>query len=153
MLQEEHPDVIIHAASVTDEVTSDGKLMPGIGDVGDRLFGTGMRSHHAAAAPTNPGDYIFFVYLLCFERTLNLPSWSTLFLSSFPSFFCFINLKLSKIITLHHHGKIPAPVHPSLQQNDKSSESACIEFFAVTMYTNMHLSQLSIIKDIIGNLK
>ena len=88
MLQEEHPDVIIHAASVTDEVTSDGKLMPGIGDVGDRLFGTGMRSHHAAAAPTNPGDYIFFVYLLCFERTLiTYPRGLHFFSLLFPPFF------------------------------------------------------------------
>ena len=56
LLQEEHSDLIIHAASVSDEVNADGALVPGLGDVGDRLFGTGV-THHAAASPKNPDFY------------------------------------------------------------------------------------------------
>jgi uracil phosphoribosyltransferase len=58
VLQEEHPEVIVHAASVSDSVNEDGKLIPGLGDVGDRLFGTGLGSiHKAAASPKNPDFY------------------------------------------------------------------------------------------------
>ena len=53
VLEDQHPDVNVHAASVTDDVSDGGTMLPGIGDVGDRLFGTGLDSA-AAVPPANP---------------------------------------------------------------------------------------------------
>lgn len=39
-LQEAHPDVQIYAASLDRELNSSGYILPGLGDAGDRLFGT-----------------------------------------------------------------------------------------------------------------
>ncbi|KRN03559.1 uracil phosphoribosyltransferase [Holzapfeliella floricola] len=39
-IQEEHPDVDIYAASLDTELTDNGYIFPGLGDAGDRLFGT-----------------------------------------------------------------------------------------------------------------
>lgn len=36
-----HPDVSIHAGSLDDGLNGDGLIVPGLGDAGDRLFGTG----------------------------------------------------------------------------------------------------------------
>jgi hypothetical protein len=55
VLNEEHPDITIHAASVTDELTADGRMVPGVGDVGDRLFSSHVGA--AASAPVNSGYY------------------------------------------------------------------------------------------------
>jgi uracil phosphoribosyltransferase len=37
---DDHPDVPIHAAALDRELDSRGYIRPGLGDAGDRLFGT-----------------------------------------------------------------------------------------------------------------
>lgn len=39
-LQEAHPEVDIYVASVDDRLNRDGYILPGLGDAGDRIFGT-----------------------------------------------------------------------------------------------------------------
>ena len=39
-LQAEHPDVDIYAAALDDYLNDHAFLVPGLGDAGDRLFGT-----------------------------------------------------------------------------------------------------------------
>ena len=39
-VQEENPDVDIYAASLDERLNDDGYIVPGLGDAGDRLFGT-----------------------------------------------------------------------------------------------------------------
>ncbi|MGM9618102.1 uracil phosphoribosyltransferase [Butyricicoccus sp.] len=39
-IQEEHPDVDIFCASVDEKLNEKGYIVPGMGDAGDRLFGT-----------------------------------------------------------------------------------------------------------------
>ncbi len=39
-LFEEHPDVTIYAASLDRQLNDQGYILPGLGDAGDRLFGT-----------------------------------------------------------------------------------------------------------------
>lgn len=39
-VQEQHPDVEIYAAALDDHLTDTGYIFPGLGDAGDRLFGT-----------------------------------------------------------------------------------------------------------------
>lgn len=39
-IHSEHPDVDIYCAAVDEKVTADGYLFPGVGDAGDRLYGT-----------------------------------------------------------------------------------------------------------------
>ena len=55
MLNDEHPDITIHAASVTDQLTADGRMVPGLGDVGDRLFKSVVGA--SATALANPDFY------------------------------------------------------------------------------------------------
>ncbi len=40
-LQEAHPDVPIHIAAIDDHLNDIGYIVPGLGDAGDRQFGTG----------------------------------------------------------------------------------------------------------------
>lgn len=40
LLQERHPDVAIYVAAIDDRLNSHGYIVPGLGDAGDRLFGT-----------------------------------------------------------------------------------------------------------------
>ena len=40
MLQEAHPDVDIFTAGLDDKLDENGYILPGLGDAGDRLFGT-----------------------------------------------------------------------------------------------------------------
>ena len=40
-VEEEHPDVEIYTAAVDEYVNSQGFIVPGLGDAGDRTFGTG----------------------------------------------------------------------------------------------------------------
>lgn len=40
-LQSEHPDVSIHVGAVDDHLNEIGYIVPGLGDAGDRQFGTG----------------------------------------------------------------------------------------------------------------
>ena len=40
LLQEKHPDVDIYVASVDERLDEHGYVVPGLGDAGDRLFGT-----------------------------------------------------------------------------------------------------------------
>jgi uracil phosphoribosyltransferase len=35
-----HPDVQIHTAAIDDHLDERGYIVPGLGDAGDRLFGT-----------------------------------------------------------------------------------------------------------------
>ncbi|MBO8441430.1 MAG: uracil phosphoribosyltransferase [Firmicutes bacterium] len=39
-LQDKHPDVDIYAAALDEKLNEDGYIIPGLGDAGDRLFGT-----------------------------------------------------------------------------------------------------------------
>ena len=39
-LREAHPDIDVFAASLDDHLNEDGYIVPGLGDAGDRLFGT-----------------------------------------------------------------------------------------------------------------
>jgi uracil phosphoribosyltransferase len=39
-MQKAHPDVAIYAAAIDRELNSHGYIMPGLGDAGDRIFGT-----------------------------------------------------------------------------------------------------------------
>jgi len=41
LLQKEHPDVPIHIAAIDDHLNEKGYIVPGLGDAGDRQFGTG----------------------------------------------------------------------------------------------------------------
>jgi uracil phosphoribosyltransferase len=40
-LQRYHPDVPIHLAAVDERLNDKGYILPGLGDAGDRQFGTG----------------------------------------------------------------------------------------------------------------
>jgi len=40
VLQDAHPDVDIYTASLDDQLDENGYILPGLGDAGDRLFGT-----------------------------------------------------------------------------------------------------------------
>ena len=37
---EQHPDVIIHVARFDRQLNADAYIVPGLGDAGDRMFGT-----------------------------------------------------------------------------------------------------------------
>ena len=39
-LEEEHPDVQIYSASLDEKLNEVGYIVPGLGDAGDRIFGT-----------------------------------------------------------------------------------------------------------------
>lgn len=39
-LEQEHPDVMIFVAALDDHLNENGYIVPGLGDAGDRLFGT-----------------------------------------------------------------------------------------------------------------
>jgi uracil phosphoribosyltransferase len=39
-VQEEHPDIDIYVAAIDDRLDEHGYIIPGLGDAGDRLFGT-----------------------------------------------------------------------------------------------------------------
>ena len=39
-MQQEHPDVDIYIAALDDHLNSHGYIVPGLGDAGDRIFGT-----------------------------------------------------------------------------------------------------------------
>jgi uracil phosphoribosyltransferase len=43
-MYEEHPDVAIHVALVDRELDGNKYIRPGLGDAGDRLFGTGVQA-------------------------------------------------------------------------------------------------------------
>ena len=40
MVQEQHPDVDIYAGAVDEKLNEVGYIVPGLGDAGDRIFGT-----------------------------------------------------------------------------------------------------------------
>ena len=40
MLQEQHPDVDIYIGALDEHLNDHGYIVPGLGDAGDRLFGT-----------------------------------------------------------------------------------------------------------------
>jgi uracil phosphoribosyltransferase len=39
-MQQAHPDVEIYTAAIDRELDSHGYILPGLGDAGDRIFGT-----------------------------------------------------------------------------------------------------------------
>jgi uracil phosphoribosyltransferase len=39
-VQEDHPDVDIFVAAVDEKLNDHGYIVPGLGDAGDRIFGT-----------------------------------------------------------------------------------------------------------------
>lgn len=39
-LQKNHPDVEIYAGALDDHLNEHGYIVPGLGDAGDRIFGT-----------------------------------------------------------------------------------------------------------------
>ncbi len=39
-LEKQHPDIVVYTASLDDCLNKDGYIEPGLGDAGDRLFGT-----------------------------------------------------------------------------------------------------------------
>lgn len=39
-LQDAHPDIDIYTASLDERLNENGYIVPGLGDAGDRLFGT-----------------------------------------------------------------------------------------------------------------
>ncbi len=39
-IQEKHPDVQIYCAKIDDHLNENGYIVPGLGDAGDRIFGT-----------------------------------------------------------------------------------------------------------------
>ncbi len=43
LVEKEHPDVKIYAASIDDKLNEKKYIVPGLGDAGDRLFGTSHR--------------------------------------------------------------------------------------------------------------
>ena len=40
VIQEQHPDVDIYCAAIDEKLNDKGYIVPGVGDAGDRLFGT-----------------------------------------------------------------------------------------------------------------
>lgn len=40
---EEHPDVTVYTASIEERLNTHGYILPGLGDAGDRLYGTKLR--------------------------------------------------------------------------------------------------------------
>ena len=40
VMQKEHPDVDIYVAALDDHLNEHGYIVPGLGDAGDRIFGT-----------------------------------------------------------------------------------------------------------------
>jgi uracil phosphoribosyltransferase len=40
LLEDHHPDVDIYTASVDSHLNDDGYIIPGLGDAGDKIFGT-----------------------------------------------------------------------------------------------------------------
>lgn len=41
VMRKAHPDVPIYLAAIDDHLNANGYIMPGLGDTGDRQFGTG----------------------------------------------------------------------------------------------------------------
>ena len=39
-MQEDHPDVDIYLAALDEKLNENGYIVPGLGDAGDRIFGT-----------------------------------------------------------------------------------------------------------------
>lgn len=39
-VQAQHPDVDIYTASIDDHLNENGYIIPGLGDAGDKIFGT-----------------------------------------------------------------------------------------------------------------
>ncbi len=43
-VERDHPDVHIYTASIDDHLNQDGYIIPGLGDAGDRIFGTRQKT-------------------------------------------------------------------------------------------------------------
>ena len=40
VIQKEHPDVEVYVAAIDERLNDHGYIVPGLGDAGDRIFGT-----------------------------------------------------------------------------------------------------------------
>jgi len=40
VMREKHPDIMIYAAALDEKLNENGYIVPGLGDAGDRIFGT-----------------------------------------------------------------------------------------------------------------
>src|SRR5690625_5760899 len=54
-ITDHHPDVPIITAAVDEKLNSDAFIVPGLGDAGDRYFGTTGGFRHCSAASMAPG--------------------------------------------------------------------------------------------------
>lgn len=45
-VNEVHPDVLIFTASIDQRLNKQGYIIPGLGDAGDKIFGTKQKDHH-----------------------------------------------------------------------------------------------------------
>ena len=39
-LEREHPDVAVYTAAIDERLNENGYILPGLGDAGDKIFGT-----------------------------------------------------------------------------------------------------------------
>jgi Uracil phosphoribosyltransferase len=53
-LVEEHPDIILTVGTIDENNATDGSLIPGLGDAGDRLFGSHISTSNRSNS-TAPG--------------------------------------------------------------------------------------------------
>jgi uracil phosphoribosyltransferase len=40
-VRRDHPDLLLYAAAMDERLNEKGYIMPGLGDAGDRMYGTG----------------------------------------------------------------------------------------------------------------
>ena len=70
-LQEAHPDIDIYTASLDEKLNEHGYIVPGLGDAGDRLFGT--KQVQKGSFP-----FLFCLYYAENNRLENLKQWKSL---------------------------------------------------------------------------
>ena len=56
LLTKTHPDISVTVGMVDDQLTDCGIVLPGMGDVGDRLFGTGNHDFEDGGIEPNRGQ-------------------------------------------------------------------------------------------------
>ena len=59
-MQEDHPDVDIFVAALDDHLNDHGYIVPGLGDAGDRIFGTASKTIYSITALTHCKSARFF---------------------------------------------------------------------------------------------
>ena len=56
-MTEAHPDVDLYVAAVDDHLNEHAYIVPGLGDAGDRIFGTKVKQNKTAAAAQCSGCF------------------------------------------------------------------------------------------------